>query len=95
MITVYERSDIIHIMKMNRLTLSESDTAQLEFGGQVKGKNYQITILVVEDLPQIFINQNGEVIYSETVKSVDDLKIFLEERFFRITRCDHVSICVF
>jgi len=66
-------------MKMNRLTLSDSDTAQLEFGGHVKGKNYRITILVVEDLPQIFIKQNGEVIYSETIKSIDDLKIFLEE----------------
>ncbi len=51
MMTAYERSDIIHIMKMNRLTLSDSDTAHLEFSGQIKGKNYQITILVVEDLP--------------------------------------------
>jgi hypothetical protein len=70
-------------MKMNRLTLSDSDTAQFEFGGQVKGKHYRITILVVEDLPQIFIKQSGEVIYSETVKSIDDLKIFLEERLYK------------
>ena len=49
--TTYERSDIIHIMKMNRLTLSDSDTAQLEFNGQVRGKDYLITILVIEDLP--------------------------------------------
>jgi len=83
MMTTYERSDIIHIMKMNRLVLSDSDTAQLEFGGQVKGKNYRITILVVEDLPRVSIKQNGEVIYSETVKSIDDLKIFLEERLYR------------
>ncbi len=83
MITSYERSDLIHIMKMNRLTLSDSDTAQLEFSGQVKGKNYRITILVVENLPQIFIKRDGEVIYSETVKSVDDLKIFLEERLYK------------
>ncbi len=81
--TTYERSDLIHIMKMNRLALSDSDTAQLEFSGQVKGKNYRITILVVEDLPQIFINRDWEVIYSETVKSVDDLKIFLEERLYK------------
>ncbi len=81
--TIYERSDIIHIMKMNRLTLSDSDTAHLEFSGQVKGKNYQITILVVEDLPQIFIKRDGEVIYSETIKSIDDLKIFLEERLYK------------
>jgi len=83
MMTTYERSDIIHIMKMNRLTLSDSDTAQMEFGGQVKGKNYRITILVVEDLPQIFIKRDGEVIYSETIKSIDDLKIFLEERLYK------------
>jgi hypothetical protein len=83
MMTTYERSDIIHIMKMNRLTLSDSDTAQLEFGGQVKGKNYRITILVVEDLPQIFIKQDGEMIFEDTVKSIDDLKIFLEERLYK------------
>ncbi|MBA3633307.1 MAG: hypothetical protein H0W58_10955 [Acidobacteria bacterium] len=83
MMTVYERSDIIHIMEMNRLVLTDSDTAQIEFGGQVKGKDYQITILVVEDLPQIFIKRDGEVIYSETIKSIDDLKIFLEERLYK------------
>ncbi len=83
MMTTYERSDLIHIMKMNRLTLSDSDTAQMEFNGQVKGKNYRITILVVEDLPQIFIKRDGEVIYSETIKSIDDLKIFLEERLYK------------
>ncbi len=83
MMTTYERSDIIHIMKMNRLTLSDSDTAQMGFNGQVKGKNYRITILVVEDLPQIFIKRDGEVIYSETIKSIDDLKIFLEERLYK------------
>jgi len=81
--TTYERSDIIHIMKMNRLVLSDSDTAQMEFSGQVKGRNYRITILVVEDLPQIFIKRDGEIIYSETIKSIDDLKIFLEERLYK------------
>ncbi len=79
----YERSDIIHTMKMNRLVLSDSDTAQMEFNGKIKGKNYRITILVVEDLPQIFIKRDGEVIYSETIKSIDDLKIFLEERLYK------------
>ncbi len=83
MMTTYERSDIIHIMKMNRLTLSDSDTAQLEFSGQVKGKNYRMTILVVEDLPRVSIQQDGELIYNETVKSIDDLKIFLEERLYK------------
>ncbi|MEJ7862595.1 MAG: hypothetical protein WKF90_13275 [Pyrinomonadaceae bacterium] len=60
MITSYERSDIIHIMKMNRFTLNDSDTAQLEFSGKVKGKNYRITILVVEDLPQILLSETGK-----------------------------------
>jgi hypothetical protein len=68
---------------LNRFTLNDSDTAQFEFGGQVKGKHYQITILVVEDLPQIFIKQDGEVFFNETVKSIDDLKIFLEERLYK------------
>ncbi len=83
MITPMERLDLIHIMKMNRFTLNDSDTAQLEFGGQVKGKDYQINILVVEDLPQVFLKRDGEVVFNETVKSVDDLKIFLEERLYK------------
>ncbi len=70
--TVYERSDIIHIMKMNRFALSDSDTAHLEFQGKVKGQDYGIAILVVEDLPQISIKQNGKEIYSDTVRSIDD-----------------------
>ncbi len=78
MITAYERSDIIHIMKMNRLTLTNSNTAQLEFGGQVRGKDYRIIILVVEDLPRVSIKQDGELVFEDTVKSIDDLKIFLE-----------------
>ena len=83
MMTAYERSDIIHIMKMNRLTLSDSDTAHLEFGGQVKGKNYRITILVVEDLLRVSIKQGGATVFEDTVKSIDDLKIFLEERLYK------------
>lgn len=51
MIINYERSDIIHIIKMNRLALIVSDTAQLRFNIQVKDKDCQITILVVEDSP--------------------------------------------
>lgn len=81
--TCYERSDLIHIMKMNRYTVSDSDTAQLEFGGQVKGKSCRIKILVAEDLPRISIEQNGEVVFNDTVKSVDDLKIFLEGRLYK------------
>ena len=83
MITSYERLDLIHIMKMNRFTPSDSDTAQLEFSGRVKGKDYRVTIPVVEDLPRISIMENGNVVFSDAIKSVDDLKIFLEERLYR------------
>jgi hypothetical protein len=83
MISSYERADIIHIMKMNRLTLIDSDTAHLEFSGQIKGKDYRITILVAEDSPQVSIKQNGAVIFNDQVKSVDDLKIFLEEQLYK------------
>ena len=71
MMTAYECLDLIHIMKMNRLALTDSDTAHLEFDGQVKGRDYRITILVVEDLPQVFIKRGGKVILSEAVKSID------------------------
>ena len=83
MMTTYERLDLIHIMKMNRFTLTDSDTAHLEFGGLVKGNSHRIKILVVEDLPRISIERNGEAIFNDTVKSIDDLKIFLEERLYR------------
>jgi hypothetical protein len=83
MITPYERSDIVHIMRMNRLTLVESDSAHLSFSGQIKNKDYQITILAAENLPSVVIKQNGTIIVNEMVKSIDDLKIFLEERLYK------------
>jgi hypothetical protein len=83
MMTAHARLDIIHIMKMNRFALTDSDTAHLEFNGQVSGKDYRITILVVEDLPQVSIKQNGREIFNDTVKSIDDLKVFLEERLYK------------
>jgi hypothetical protein len=83
MITVHERSDIIHIMKMNRLSLSYSDSAELCFHGQIKDKDYQITILVLEDFPRLSIKQNEAVVANETLKSIDDLKIFLEEHLYK------------
>ena len=82
MITAEERSDLIHIMKMNRLSLVDSDSAQMSFAGRVKDKDYEITILVIEDLPSVVIKQNEKMIHSETVKSIDDMKIFLEERLY-------------
>jgi hypothetical protein len=83
MMTAYERSDIIHIMKMNRSILSDSDTAQLQFNTQLKGNNYQIIIMSVEDSPTVIIKQNDAVLFNDTVKSIDDLKIFLEERLYK------------
>lgn len=83
MITAHERSDIIHIMKMNRLFMSDSDTVELCFNGQFKDKDYQITVLVLEDLPQVLIKQNQQVILNTSLKSVEDLKIFLEERLYK------------
>lgn len=81
--TVYERLDIIHIMKMNRFFLSDSDSAHLSFSGQVKGKDYQISILALEDLPRVSIKQNGTTLFNDAVQSIDDLKIFLEEQLYK------------
>jgi hypothetical protein len=70
-------------MKMNRLSLSDSDTAELCFNGQFKDKDYQITVLVLDDLPQVSIKQNGAIVLNETMKSIDDLKVFLEEQLYK------------
>ncbi len=83
MINSYERSDIIHIMKMNRFTLTDSDTALLTFNGNAMEKDYAVEILAAENEPQVIIKQNKLIILSETVKSIDDLKIFLEERLYQ------------
>jgi hypothetical protein len=39
MMTTYERSDIFHIMKMDRMLLIDLDTGQIELAGWVKGKD--------------------------------------------------------
>lgn len=83
MMTAYERSDIVHIMKMNRFELIDSDSAQFRFISSFKGRDYQVTILVMEELPSITIKQNDETVFSEILKCVDDLKIFLEERLYK------------
>ncbi len=83
MMTAHERSDILHIMKMNRFELIDADTAQFRFEHALKNENYQVTILVIENLPSVTIKQNDKTVFSETVKSVDDLKIFLEERLYK------------
>ncbi len=80
--TAHECSDILHIMKMNRFELIDSDTALFRFEHALKNENYQVTILVIENLPSVTIKQNDKTVFSETVKSVDDLKIFLEELLY-------------
>ena len=82
MITAAERSDLIHIMKMHRLSLIDSDSAQMNFAGRVKEADYEITILVIDELPSVLIKSDGVLIHSQTVKNVDDMKIFLEERLY-------------
>ncbi len=79
MITSYDRTDLLHIMKLNRFMSQEAGTAQLNFTRQIRDEDYEIGILVNEDLPSVAIKRNGHIKHSETPKSVDDLKIFLEE----------------
>ncbi len=83
MITSDERSDLIYIMKMNRLNLVDSDSAQMEFIGFVNDKDYRVSILAVENSPQLIIESGGEVICYENLRSIDDLKTFLDERLYR------------
>ena len=83
MISSHDRADLIQVMKINRLTLSEADSAHLTFNGWMSGGDYEITVLVVEDTPLISIEKNGTLIHSETVSNADDLKIFLEERLYK------------
>jgi hypothetical protein len=83
MMTGSERDDLLHIMKMNRFVLQEADSAHMNFIQNGNGKDYEISILVIEELPSIAIKENGEMKDSETPISVDDLKIFLEERLYK------------
>ncbi len=82
MISSYERSDIVHIMKMHGFSLLDSDTAHLTFGGGFEEKDFTVAILAIENEPQVTVKQNKSLILNETVKSIDDLKIFLEERLY-------------
>jgi hypothetical protein len=86
MITAPERLDLIHIMKMHRLALIDADSAQLRFSGSIKQtdkeSDFEITVLVIEDLPSVVIKKDKAIIHNQTVKSIDDMKIFLEERLY-------------
>jgi hypothetical protein len=46
-------------------------------------KDYTVEILATENEPQVIIKQNESVLVNETLKSIDDLKIFLEERLYQ------------
>jgi hypothetical protein len=83
MITSYERADLLHIMRMNRFDLKDANAAQLSFSQQIGNEDYEIGILVVEDLPIVTIKRNGQIKHSEIPKSVGDMKIFLEERLYK------------
>ena len=85
MITAAERYDLINIMKTNRLALADSDSAQLEFAGMINGRDYRVKILTVEDVPHLVVRADGEVICNEFLPSVDELKIFLDERLYQFT----------
>ena len=83
MISPHEKDDLLHIMKMNRFILTDSDSAQLIFSGQINDEKYKVKILVIEDQMHTIVERNEKKIYNELIKSVDDLKIFLEERFYQ------------
>lgn len=83
MISAHEKDDLVHIMKMNRFVLSESDSAHLLFDGKVSGSDYRVGVLMIENQPQTTIEKDGKRIFNELIKSIDDLKIFLEERFYQ------------
>lgn len=84
--TSYERDDLIHIMKMNRLALQESDSAHLRFSGQLDQANYEVNIITVENLPTLTIKREDTISFQDTLRSVDDLKIFLDERLYQFLK---------
>lgn len=47
------------------------------------GGDYEVSVPVIEDAPSVVIRKSGLPVHSETVKSVDDLKIFLEECLYK------------
>lgn len=81
--TKYERDDLIHIMKMNRLTLLESDSAHLRFVGRIDHSICEVTIVTIENLPTLTIKSGDTIKFRDTLRSVDDLKIFLEEQLYK------------
>ena len=70
-------------MKMNRLSLQESDSAHLRFSGQFDRMNYEISITTVESLPILIIKREEAISFQDTLRSVADLKVFLDERLYQ------------
>ncbi len=64
MISAHERADLIHIMKINRLTLIEADTAHLTFNEQATGGDYEVSVLVIEDELSVVIRKSGLPVHS-------------------------------
>ena len=64
MISSHERTELIHIMRINRLALGEADTAHLTFNGRTGGSDYEITVLIVEDTPPVVIRKDDTLVYS-------------------------------
>ncbi|MET0754274.1 MAG: hypothetical protein ABWZ66_12910 [Pyrinomonadaceae bacterium] len=61
----------------------DSDTAHLMFSGYFMEKDYTVEVLAAGNEPQVIVKQNKSVMVNETVKSIDDLKIFLEEHLYQ------------
>jgi hypothetical protein len=86
--TSYERDDLIHIMKMNRLALQESDSAHLRFSGQLNQSNFEVNIITVGGLPTLTIKREDTISFQDTLRSVDDLKIFFDERLYQFLNAE-------
>ena len=83
MISADERADLIHILKMKHFALATEDASQLLFTRSAEAEEnirFSITINSRDDLPVMEIQRTGNVIFLESFKSVDDLKIFLEDK---------------
>ena len=83
MISNQDFSDIIHLMKRNRFALVDGDTAHLEFAGNFSENVFSLKIMAAENEPQIALRENDRMILRETLNSIDELKIFLDEKLYR------------
>lgn len=82
MISNQDFSDITQLMKMNRFALVDGDTAHLEFAGVFSDKSFSLKVLAAENEPQVALKCNDRVIFSRSHKSIEELKIFLDEKLY-------------